>query len=100
MDTHTKKQLISSINNPATFEPIAKEAFDAADKNHNGTIDKKELELCMKEVSSGLGLDAPNQRAVENEFKKLDIDKNGVIDFNEFKAFVKESMKKIIGNMS
>jgi Ca2+-binding EF-hand superfamily protein len=99
MDASAKKQLILSINNPATFEPIAKEAFDAADKNHNGTIDKKELELCMKEVSSGLGLDAPNQKAVENEFKKLDIDKNGTIDFNEFKVFVKESMKKIIGNM-
>jgi Ca2+-binding EF-hand superfamily protein len=44
-------------------------------------------------------LDAPNQKTVENEFKKLDIDKNGTIDFNEFKVFVKESMKKIIGNM-
>ena len=99
MDEKTKKQLIFKLKEEATFEPIAKEAFDVADKNHNGTIDKKELELCMKEVSRGLGLDAPNQKAVENEFRKLDIDKNGTIDFNEFKVFVKESMKKIIGNM-
>ena len=95
----TKKQLIESINNAATFEPIAKEAFDAADKNHNGTVDKQELSLCMKEVASGLGMDPPNQRAVEEEFKKLDVDKNGVIDFEEFKKFVKKSMKRIIDNM-
>ena len=35
----------------------------------------------------------------EKEFRKLDVDKNGTIDFNEFKNFVKESMKKIIENM-
>ena len=99
MDSNSKKQLISSINNPSTFEPIAKEAFDAADKNHNGIIDKKELEQCMKEVALGLGMNPPSQKAVENEFKRLDIDKNGSIDFNEFKSFVKESMKKIIEKM-
>ena len=99
MDSNSKKQLISSINNAATFEPIAKEAFDAADKNHNGTIDKKELELCMKEVAQGLGMSPPNQNAVEKEFRNLDLDKNGTIDFNEFKKFVKKSMQKIIENM-
>jgi Ca2+-binding EF-hand superfamily protein len=89
MDATAKKQLILSINNPATFEPIAKEAFDAADKNHNGTIDKKELELCMKDLAVHLGMNPPSQKAVEKEFKKLDIDKSGNIDYDEFKVFAK-----------
>ena len=41
MDAKTKKQLILKLKEPASFEPLAKEAFDVADKNHNGTIDKK-----------------------------------------------------------
>ena len=53
----------------------------------------------MKDLAIHLGMNPPSQKAVEKEFKKLDIDKNGTIDFNEFKVFVKESMKKIIGNM-
>ena len=41
----------------------------------------------------------PEKAAIETQFKKLDKDKNQILDFNEFKVFVKESMKKIIGNM-
>ena len=99
MNANSKKQLILKLEEPASFEPLAKEAFEAADKNHNGTIDKKELEICMKELAAHLGMDPPNQKAVEIKFKKLDIDKNGSIDYNEFKVFAKEAVIKVIENM-
>lgn len=99
MDSETKKQLIAQITDPKTFEPIAKDAFDAADKDKNGVIDRKELELCMAEVAQGLGCSAPGKEAIDKEFKRLDTDKNGTIDLNEFKVFIKETMLKIINNL-
>ena len=99
MDANQKAQLIAQITNPVTFEPIAKDAFTAADKNGNGTIDRNELKLCMGEVAQGLGVSAPTKTAIDKEFKRLDTDKNGTIDFNEFKVFVSETMIKIINGL-
>ena len=99
MDANQKAHLIAQITNPVTFEPIAKDAFTAADKNGNGTIDRNELGLCMGEVAQGLGVSAPTKTAIDKEFKRLDTDKNGTIDFNEFKVFVSETMIKIINGL-
>lgn len=95
----TKKQILESINNPVTFEPIAKDAFQTADKNKNGKIEKSELYECMKEVANGLNLPAPTKKNLEELFKKLDVDKNGVIDYEEFKVFAKDNMIKLINEM-
>ena len=99
MESQVKKQILASLNNPKTFDPIAKQSFDAADKNKNGTIDKSELFQCMKDVADGLGTPTPNKQELEKMFKTLDIDKNGTIDFNEFKSFVKENMIKMINEL-
>ena len=99
MNSSTKKQILESINNPVTFEPIARDSFDSADKNKNGKIEKNELFECMKEVANGLNLPAPTKKALEEMFKKLDVDKNGYIDFNEFKVFAKDNMINLINNM-
>ena len=96
MDSSLKKQILASLNNPITFDPIAKQSFDAADKNKNGTIDKQELYQCMKDVASGLEMSSPDKKALEKLFFQLDIDHNGILDYNEFKVYVKDNMNKII----
>ena len=96
MDSLKKKQLLIAINNPVIFEPIAKDAFDAADKNKNGKIEKKELYQCMKDISVGLNIPSPTKKSLEELFYKLDIDHNGILDYNEFKVYVKDNMNKII----
>ena len=53
----------------------------------------------MKEIADGLGTPIPNKEELEKMFKKLDIDKSGTIDFNEFKIFVKDNMIKMINEM-
>ncbi len=99
MESKVKKQILASLNNPSSFDPIAKQSFDAADKNKNGTIDKSELFQCMKDVADGLGTPIPNKQELEKMFKTLDIDQNGTLDFNEFKIFVKDNMIKMINEM-
>ena len=98
MEPLEKKKILNTINNPMIFEPIAKDAFDAADKNKNGKIEKKELYQCMKDVASGLEMSSPDKKSLEKLFFKLDVDHNGILDFNEFKVFVKDNMNKIIND--
>ena len=73
--------------------------FNKADKNHNGTIEMKELKACMISVAQGLGTEIPKEELVKEEFYNLDKDKNKLIDFNEFKDFVKRNMIKVIDRM-
>ena len=96
MEPLEKKKILNAINNPMIFEPIAKDAFDAADKNKNGKIEKKELYQCMKDIAFGLEMSSPDREALEKLFFKLDVDHNGILDFNEFKVYVKDNMNKII----
>ena len=78
------------LSNPDNLNLIAKDAFEFADKDSNGYIDKEEFESCMKDVSESFGLIYPKKEKVDSEFERLDADKSGTIDFYEFKNYVKE----------
>ena len=38
----------------------------------------------------------PEKSAIEDQFQKLDKDKNDRIDFNEFKDFIKEYLQMVV----
>lgn len=99
MDKETKRQIISAINNELIIYPIVKDAFEAADTNNNGTIDRAELEACMLDIAIKLGCSKPDKEAIDKEFQKLDTDKNGTIDFKEFEKFVKKNLMAIVNNL-
>ena len=84
------------LSKPNNLNLIAKDAFKVADKDNNGYIDKEEFELCMKNVSESFGLIYPKKEKVESEFERLDADKNGTIDFDEFKNYVIEIINLMI----
>ena len=91
----SRNHILHALSNPQSLHLIAKDAFDCADKDSNGYIDKKEFEMCMKNVSDFFGnLNLFEEK--ENEFKRLDKDKNGIIDFLEFKEYVKEIVENIL----
>ena len=91
-----KENLRKQLNDDAYLTEISRNSFDSADKNHNGTIDIKELKSCMIEMAQGLGNAIPKEEIIKREFYDLDKDKNKKIDFEEFKAFIKKNMLKII----
>lgn len=98
MDEKYKANLLAAINNDIIIYPIVKDAFDQADKNHNGFIERKELENCMLEIAQRLGASKPDKDAIDEEFKKLDINKDGVIDITEFQKFIRLNLLKIAEN--
>ncbi len=91
-----KKKMKDQLNDDAYLTKVTKKSFDTADKNHNGTIDIKELKNCMVDIAKGLGSVIPKEEVIKDEFYKLDKDKNQVLDFEEFKVFVKKSLLILI----
>ena len=91
-----KEKMRKQLNDDIYLTSLTKKSFDAADKNHNGTIDIKELKSCMVEISQGLGCGIPKDQVIIDEFYKLDTNRNNTIDFNEFKVFVKKNMLILI----
>ena len=95
INVESRAQMLEALSTPKSLHLIAKEAFDVADKDNNGYIDRKEFEICVKNVSDFFGnLTLINKQ--ENEFDRLDKDKNGIIDFLEFKEYVKEIVEQIL----
>ena len=84
---------------PNLFEKIVKEVFDIADKDHNGFIDKEELNLCIQQLIKSFSGYTPEQTIVSDEFSRLDKDKNGIIDCSEFKVFVWDIINMVYKGM-
>ena len=85
--------------NANSFEKIAKEVFDIADKDHNGYIDKEELDICIQQIIKSFSDYTPEKTIVSEEFNRLDIDKNGIIDYSEFKVFVWDIINMVFKGM-
>ena len=96
VDPETKKIILSAIENDLIIYPIVKRSFEEADKDKSGYVDRSELAACMVDISVKLGASKPDQKAIDTEFHKLDINRDGRIDFKEFQIFVKENLKKIL----
>lgn len=91
-----KNKMRAQLNDDAYLTSVTKKSFNTADKNHNGTIDIKELKTCMIDIAKGLGTAIPKEEVIKDEFYKLDTNKNQTLDFEEFKVFVKKSLLILI----
>ena len=94
-----KERMLKQLDDDKYLTQISKKPFETADSNKNGQIDVKELKACMIEIAQGMGTEIPKDRIICEEFIKLDKDKSKTIDFNEFKAFIKDNMTKIINSI-
>ena len=68
----------------------ARELFDSFDYNHDGKIDKSEIIPLLKQISKIYGLPNPTQSEINEGFKQLDLNKNNLIEFEEFIHFYQE----------
>ena len=77
---------IEKLINGTTYEKI-KFAFQIHDIDGSGDIDKLELEILVKSILIENNLDFDTNQIsliVSDLFKKVDVDGNGKIDFDEF----------------
>jgi uncharacterized membrane protein YphA (DoxX/SURF4 family) len=69
---------------------VLKKMFEVADKDGNGTLDPDEL----KEALEALGFVATSDKDVAKIVKKMDKDKNGMVDFEEFRLGAEPVLKQ------
>ena len=69
---------------------IAKKVFDEYDKNKDGVLSAAELKPLLERVSVALKLPKASDEDIEEGMKKLDINKHGFLEFNEFFQFFRE----------
>ena len=69
---------------------VAKKTFNEYDENHDGVLSIDELKPLLEKVASILNLPKASDEDIKEGIKKLDLNKNGVLEFNEFFQFFRE----------
>ena len=68
----------------------AKKVFNEYDKNEDGVLSIEELKPLLERLSVTLNLPKVSDEDIKEGIKKLDLNQNGVLEFNEFFNFFRE----------
>ena len=80
----TVKELLNDENQ---LDLITKKAFDSYDNNKNGLLELDEIENILKTFAKQNNFPNPTRKECEVVFKSLDLNKDGKINYDEFKQF-------------
>lgn len=80
------------------FDAVVRMLFTRADKDGNMTIDAEEFRRMMFSLADEYQLPQPTEEDVKETMIKVDINRDGTIDYDEFKKFVRELFNKLIEN--
>jgi Ca2+-binding EF-hand superfamily protein len=72
------------------FEITVKNAFMSLDNNENKLLDFNEVEGLLISFSKQNNLPKPTKKETQNAFNIIDTNKDGKINFDEFKIFFKK----------
>ena len=74
---------------------IAKKTFDEYDKNKDGVLSIKEMKPLVEKIAKLLNLPKASDRDIEEGIKRLDLNDNKVLEFDEFFRCFKEVYQDI-----
>ena len=77
----------------------AKKTFNEYDKNKDGTLSATELKPLLERIANLLKLPKPTDEDIEKGIKKLDLNKNKVLEFDEFFRFFQEVYQDLSDKM-
>ena len=73
-----------------TFDEMVETTFKNADLNQNSTIERNELAVLLKSIYGTLGINPPEESEIDQEFNRLDENKDGKLSKEEFKILVRD----------
>ena len=74
---------------------IARKTFDAYDKNKDGVLTASELKPLLQRVAKLLNLPPASDEDINDGMKRLDLNDNKALEFDEFYHFFKEVYQDI-----
>lgn len=97
----SNEDLKAKINDEKAFSKIVDIAFDAADTDKSGFVERKELKEVMTQAFKQFGAPSPPSDAdIDEELKKLDKNKDGKISKEEFRVLIKDILIVMIELLS
>ena len=78
------------------FTAIAKAVFNRADEDKSKFIDPDEFRKMMIGITQEYNLPTPTDKTIIETMKKVDLDKNGTVEFDEFKEFLRKIFQQVI----
>lgn len=90
------EEIVRILNDPELLQEVTEQVFVVIDKNRSGGLDKLELKLALQKVSGNLGLPDPSDEDVEDAMAKLDTDRNGALDIEEFQKLIEGLLRSLL----
>ena len=94
-----KESLKNKIMDGAYLDEMVETTFKNADLNQNEVIERNELAILLKSIYNSLGISAPDEKEIDEEFNRLDENNDGKLSKEEFKILVKDLALFSVENM-
>jgi Ca2+-binding EF-hand superfamily protein len=86
------------LNDEEKFNQLLNGLFKDADFDGNKTIDCEEFNKVVEELCDQFNLEKPSYEELKNIFEKIDLNNDGIIEFDEFKVFLRNYFKEMINS--
>lgn len=90
MNDAQKEKVKQQIMQESVFGPMVDKTFSDADLDKSGFVERAELAILLKSIHATLNIPAPTEEEINNELKRLDLNKDGKISKEEFRTLVKD----------
>jgi Ca2+-binding EF-hand superfamily protein len=91
--SNLNKTINDLLKDEKQLDLVIKNAFNTYDKNKNGLLDIDEVESILISFSKQNNIPNPTRKECEALFTSLDLNKDGKIDYKEFKIFFTQFLK-------
>ena len=88
--------IVQLLHDDEQFNKLVIGLFKDADLDGNKTIDSGEFNTVIEELCDQLNLEKPTNEELKDIFKTIDLNNDGIIEFDEFKFFVRNYFKGIL----
>lgn len=95
----SKADIKAQINDSKLFETIVAAAFNEADKDKSGFVERNELKQVFDEISTQFKAPKATDAEIDKQLKRLDTNKDGKISKTEFSVLVKEILIALVDAM-
>lgn len=94
----SRRDIESILFNASQLDKLVHVAMGTVDTDGSGEVDKQELSIIMRQVALDVGDDEPSPQDVNDVFAEFDKDKDGKINFDEFKEIIIRVLKNILSS--